>query len=266
MKKFLLCFILHLSIFIVTGCSKDDLIQKFAPAEDQALAKRTLTLLKQKQFEDIEKMIDPSIKEANLRNTLVEMSALLPIEEPTKITLIGAQQHFSNDQSSTNLTYEYTYPRKWIIVNVALKKSADRISIIGFHVNQQTASIEEQTKFSLTGKSAIQYLIFVLAIIFPILTIVALIICIRMKLRGRKWPWVLFILIGFCNLSVNWTTGEIHFATLALQMFSASAIAAFYGPWIISISLPLGAICFLIFRKNHAADTIEASVIESEST
>ncbi|MFC0349914.1 hypothetical protein [Undibacterium danionis] len=265
MKKFLQCFFLLLYIITLAGCSKDDLMQRFAPAEDQAFAKRTLVLLKQKKFEDIEKMIDPSIKEANLRNSLIEMSALLPIEEPTKIKLIGAQQHFSNNQSSTNLTYEFTYPGKWIIVNVALKKSADVISIIGFHVNPQSTSIEEQAKFSFTGKSAIQYLIFVLAIIFPIVTIVALIICIRMKLKGRKWPWVIFILIGLCNLSMNWTTGEISFATFALQMFSASAKAAFYGPWNISISLPLGAVCFLIFRKNHAAEAIEPQAMVHES-
>ena len=83
-------------------------------------------------------------------------------------------------------------------------------------------------------------------------------------LRGRKWPWILFILFGFGNLAVNWSTGEFGFSTLAIQMFSASASATPHGPWIISISLPLGAVCFLIFRKNHAAEVNAPAETQSE--
>jgi hypothetical protein len=247
------------------GCNPEDVIRKTSSAEDQAFVEKTLDQLRKRQFDEIEKRMDSSVQESNVRDTLAQMSALLPSEDPSKISLIAVQTNRSSHHATSNLVYEYSYQKQRFIVDVVLNKFSGTTSILGFHIKLLSADIEEQSKFKLVGKSAVQYLIFVLAIVFPIVTIVALIICIRMKLRGRKWPWVLFILFGFCNLAVNWNTGEIGFSIFALQLLSASANSTFYGPWIISVSLPLGAICFLIFRKNHAAEAIEASTSVSES-
>ena len=47
----------------------------------------------------------------------------------------------------------------------------------------------------------------------------------------------------------NWTTGEIFFTPLAIQVPAAGANAQFYGPWLVYVSIPLGAIMFLMMRK-----------------
>jgi hypothetical protein len=75
----------------------------------------------------------------------------------------------------------------------------------------------------------------------------------------RKWLWVLFILAGVGKFAVNWTSGEWGIAPLSLQLLSASAVASLYGPWILSFSLPLGAIVFLV----HAARGDRGSVVET---
>jgi hypothetical protein len=72
---------------------------------------------------------------------------------------------------------------------------------------------------------------------------------VRTKMPGRKWPWVLFVALGFGQLAVNWTTGEWALNLLSVQVFSASATAAPYGPWILAVSLPVGAIVFLLRRR-----------------
>jgi hypothetical protein len=254
MKKVLFCLVLLLPLAMLTSCNQDDIVRKLAPAEDQAFAEKSLDQLRHKQFEELEKRMDASIQQPNLRGGLEKMSALLPPEEPSKVSLLSTRQNHSSGQAMSNLTYEYTYPKQWFILEVTLNKSHDQPSILGIRITPQSAQIEEQNSFSLVGKSLLQYLILALAVAFAIVTIVALIICIKMKLRRRKWPWMLFILFGFGNLAVNWSTGEFGFAMLAIQMFSASASAVPHGPWILSISLPLGAVCFLIFRKNHAAE------------
>ena len=266
MKKILPCFLLFLSITLLMGCNPEGVVRKISSAEDQAFVEKTLDQLQKKQFDEIEKRMDSSVQVPNVRDTLAQMSALFPSEAPSKISLIGVQTNSSSHHATSNLVYEYSYQKQKFIVDVVLNKFSNTTSILGFHIKLLSADIEEQSKFRLAGKSALQYLIFVVAIVFPLVTIVALIICIRMKLRGRKWPWVLFILFGFCNLAVNWNTGDISFSIFALQMLSASANSAFYGPWVISVSLPLGAICFLIFRKNHAAEATEASTSVSESS
>jgi hypothetical protein len=92
-----------------------------------------------------------------------------------------------------------------------------------------------------------------LAVFFALLTLYALVVCIKTRLPGRKWPWVLFILLGVGKLSVNWTTGAWGISPVAVQLFSASATAPLYGSWTLAVSLPLGAIVFLLRRKSLPA-------------
>lgn len=259
MKNNLYRFLLAMTLLTLGACNKDEILQKFASPQEQMLAKQYIRHLQLRQFEDIEKVVHPALRDPNLHKSLVQMADLIPVGEPSVVTLIGAQRHIAGDDSSLNLTYEYGFSGKWILTNVAVKKRADGFSIIGFSVIPQLASIEEINQFSMKGKSSLHYLMLTLAVVFPALTLLALVICARMTLRGRKWPWILFILTGFGTLTMNWTSGAINFIPVSLQLFSASASSAFYGPWIVSISLPIGALCFLIFRKNHAAVPVTPS-------
>jgi len=65
--------------------------------------------------------------------------------------------------------------------------------------------------------------------------------------------WGLFILFGIGKVAVNWTTGQWEASPLALQLFSASAGASLNGPWVFAVSLPLGAIVFLLRRQSIQA-------------
>ena len=244
-------------LFALAGCNQADIVQKFASPADQAVAKSYIDLLRQQRFEDIEKVADPSISGASLHDTLVKMATLIPTGEPSVITLVGAHRMIANGASTVNLTFEYGFSGKWILTNVAVKNQADKTTIVGLSVIPQPASLEEQNKFRLTGKNGIQYLIFALAIIFPLFTLSALVVCIKTKLKGRKWPWIVFVLFGGGNVAVNWTTGAWSFTPLALQLFSASALAPLYGQWTFAVSLPLGAIVFLVLRKKLSAVAIE---------
>jgi len=232
----------------LAGCSKSDLLQRFASAEDQALARKYIDLLRHRQLEEIEKSTDPSLAEPSTGQTLIKMAALFPTGEPTSVTLVGAQTFSSPDSSTVNLTFEYGFAGKWLVTNVALKKQRGNTTIVGFHVNPQPTSLEAQNKFALNGKTPVQYAVLGLAIVVPLFTLWALASCVRTKLRGRKWPWILFIVLGVGRFAVNWTTGAWGFAPISVQLFGASATALFYGPWTLAVSLPLGAMVFLLSR------------------
>jgi hypothetical protein len=65
----------------------------------------------------------------------------------------------------------------------------------------------------------------------------------------KKWLWLIFIVLGIGKLVVNWTTGQVFFSELAIQLPAGGAGAQAYGPWQVYASIPLGAITFLIRRK-----------------
>ena len=159
--------------------------------------------------------------------------------------------------TTVNTTFEYSYGNRWLLANVAVKEQNGVKTIVGFNVNPESQSLESLNRFTLAGKSPAQYLLLVAAAFAALLTLYALVACIRTKLPGKKWPWILFIIFGFGQVTVNWTTGQYSVVPIAVQLFSASAAAQFYGPWIIAVSAPIGAIAFLIYRKVRLAASTE---------
>jgi hypothetical protein len=240
-----------LALIALIGCSQEELLQKFSTPEDQATARNYIDRLRTRNFEEIENALDPSIRTQNIRDMLVTMAALIPDQEPSSVKIVGAQTFSASDARTVNTTFEYSFGDKWLLANVAVRDRQGTKTIVGFSVNPITQSLEAQNRFTLAGKSSIQYSVLVAAIAAFLFTLYSLVVCARSKMPKRKWLWLLFILVGFGKLAVNWTTGQWGIAPLSLQLFSVSAMAPLYGPWTIAVSLPLGAIMFLFYKRSR---------------
>jgi hypothetical protein len=238
-----------LALLSVMGCSQDAMLQKFASAEDQATARKYVDDLRAGRYEAIEAVADPAIKGPTLRGTLEQMAALMPDEEPSSIELVGAQTMKNPQGTTKNLTFEYRYGEKWLLVNVATQRKGDAFTLIGFNVYPQAQAVTERNRFQLAGKTAIQYVILALAILFPLLSLYALIQCARTKMVRGKWLWIVVILIGVGKVAINWTSGEWQVSTLSIQLLSASVITDAQGALILAVSVPVGAILFLFRRR-----------------
>ncbi len=245
-KSMRIFFALILCALALAGCS---IPSKFATAEEEATAKGYLDQLKRGQTDEIERAADPSIKTDALPNTLAKMAAQIPAGEPMSTTLVGDNHVSTSSAHMVNLTYEFQYPSRWLLENVAVKTQDGISTIVGMSVVPLAQSLEEQHRFDLWGKTAIEYLYLALAALMPLFTVFALIVCARTRMMGRKWPWVVFVLFGLGKFSINWATGQTAFAPIMFQLFSAAATSAPYSPWIVSFSLPVGALVFLLRRK-----------------
>ena len=238
---------------MLSGCDQDSLIKKFTPPEEEAIATNYIAMLRQNQFEPIQKDLDPSLKGVLTQDTLVKMAAAIPAQDPISVKVIGAHQVRNSNLYRINLSFEYEFPSKWLLINVATQKKDGVSTIIGFNIYPLSDSLENLNKFTLAGKNLLQYVTLSLAILVPVFTLYALALCIRTKMEKRKWLWVIFIIIGIGKFTVNWTTGQWNLAPLSFQLFGAGSFAPPYGAWLISISLPLGAILFLLRRKKFVA-------------
>jgi hypothetical protein len=246
-------------LMILSGCGDPaSMIKNFTPPEDEAIATNYIALLRQNQFEPIERDLDPSLKSVLTQDMLMKMAAAIPAQDPITVKVIGAQQVRNPDLYRINLSFEYQFPSKWVLINVATQKKDGVSTIIGFNIYPLSDSLENLNKFTLAGKNFLQDVTLVFAILIPVFTLYALVLCIRTKMEKRKWLWIIFILIGIGKFTVNWTTGQWNFAPLSFQLFGAGSFAPPYGAWLISISLPLGAILFLLRRKNHVV-SVEAT-------
>lgn len=238
-----------LLILILCGCNQEELLQKFSSPADQAAAKNYIDHLRAHDFDAIEKAADDSIKGADLHDTLVKMADLVPTGDPTSVKLVGAQRLETPDATTVNTTFEYNFDGTWRLINVALKTRGNMKTVVGFHVNAETQPLELQNRFIFEGRSPAAYIVLAMAVAAVLLSLYALVVCAKTSMPRRKWLWILFIIVGVGKFSVNWTTGRWNISPLFVQLFSASAMAPINGPWIISASIPLGAILFLVRRK-----------------
>jgi hypothetical protein len=221
------------------------LMKKFTPRDDELRARTYFDQLRQGKFDQIVSDLDPSEVTPSVRDKLVEMASLIPAEAPVSVKVVGAHVFRNPESSTTSITMEYQFPSKWLLVEVTTQKKGEASTVVGFHITPQSDSLENLNRFTLVGKSAIQYLILTLAVGSLTFSFYVLILCIRTKGVNRKWLWMLFILVGVEKVAINWKTGQLTFGVIAINIPSATAGHPLYGPWTVSVFLPLGAILFL---------------------
>jgi hypothetical protein len=237
----------------IGGCSRSELMKKMTPPADEAFARERIDLLRQKRFEQIEQELDPSISVPNIQETLNTMAGMFPGEEPKSIKVVDLKFLHSQDSSTHILTLEYEFSETWLLVNISIKRMSGLSTIAAFNVTPIAESLENVNSFSLVGKTGLQYSMLGLALAGPIFCLYALIVCLRTKMPNFKWLWAIFILFGVGRLAVNWTTGELTFTPLAVHIPCASMTAVpAYGPWMVAVSLPIGAILFMARRSRNA--------------
>lgn len=241
-----------LAFVTLTGCSREELVQTFSSPEDRASALRYLDALRAGDIDKIEKALDPGIRNPDTRSTLLKMKAMIPGGEPTSVKLVGSNIRRSSDARTVNSTFEYEFGDKWMLANVAIVDRGGARSIIGINVYPRTESLDSEHRFRLAGKGAVHYAMLAAMIAVVLITLYSLVECVRTKPLGRRWLWVLFILVGVGSVAINWTTGEWGTALFVVQLFGAGFVAAPYGPWTLAVSFPLGAIAFLLYKRTRA--------------
>lgn len=98
-----------LATMLASGCTKQELIQKFAPAQDQAMAKQYMDDLREGAIDKIEAHVDPIMQSPTLPATLQRMAALVPHQPPDSVKLVGAQSMHASGRTTRNLTFEYGF-------------------------------------------------------------------------------------------------------------------------------------------------------------
>jgi hypothetical protein len=223
-------------------------MKKMTPQQDEAITRRYVDELRQNRFDQIEQDLDPGLKDSNMQGTLASMAAMFPAQEPVSTKVVGFRSFLGNVRR-TEITLEYEFPQKWLLAEVVTQKSSGVTTIVGLHVTPIANSLENLNRFTLVGKGATQYAILSLAVLAPLFSLYGFVLCIKTRMGKKKWLWLIFIVLGIGKLVVNWTTGQVFFTPLAIQLPAAGANAQLYGPWLVYVSIPLGALIFLIMRK-----------------
>ena len=250
MKKWLIIF---LTVFLA-GCSQKAWLEKFVDAEKQKIARDYIQRLQDGDWEELAAELDPGLRKGNEVELLRAMRAMMPPGAPKVTDLVGYQTNRTLQDSNYNVTFQFGYDSKWILVNAAWReRTGVPRQITGMRVVPLERSLQETNAFTFQRAGPAHYLFIAAVIIVPLFILYTLVVCIRAKLPRRKWLWIVFVLVGFVQFSFNWTTGAMDYRLLSFQLLGASAMASgIYMPWVLSFSLPVGAIAFWFKRRQLA--------------
>ncbi|HEY2345366.1 MAG TPA: hypothetical protein VGH80_05705 [Xanthomonadaceae bacterium] len=102
-----------LALLFLCACSQQDIIAKFTTKQEQATAQAYIERLRARDFDPIEKALDPSIRDPDSGATLARMAGMIPAGQPTSMELIGAHSSDTGSVHRINLTYEYDFGGSW---------------------------------------------------------------------------------------------------------------------------------------------------------
>jgi hypothetical protein len=230
---------------LLVGWDQATLMKKFTLQADEAIAKEYGQLLQQRKLDRIEHDLDPSLVDSSVPETFSKMAALFPANAPDSVKVVGAHTFHRQELSKSDITLEYQFPTKWLLVNVMTQKKGDVSTLIGLHVTPIPDSLENLNRFTLVGKSVLQYLTLICAVGSLLFTFYVCAVCIRSQDLKPKWLWSIAVLVGVGYFGVNWVTGQWTYQLLAIRIPCFSMGHPLYGPWTVGAYFPLGDLAFL---------------------
>jgi len=236
------------------GCDQQAWFERFAPKEEVETAKAYLALFPKGDFDTIEKSIDPSLQGPGLRPKLQQIAATFPREAPSAVRLMGYQSNTTGNTTLHSVSLEYEYPSSWLVANVVLEKTPAGSVVKAVQVKPEKESLARVNRFTFEGKGPAHYAVLAAAILIPLFIVFTVVVAARTPIPKRKWLWIVFVLLGFVQLSFNWTTGDFATSLLSIDLLGAGFVKAGpFAPVIFTVSIPLGAVVFLVRRKRWLA-------------
>ncbi len=242
----------------LTGCAAPDL-SAFGSLPDVVEARHIADALARGDIRAVTSRLAESQRVPDPERSLELLVGQFPPGAPLDVRVVGYQRNAINmlggaTAVTSNVTFEARYKSSYAVTNVVLRRVDEGPRrIIGLHAQALPQSLSALNAFSLAGKRPVQDLFLLAMIAAAGTTAAALFMWFRRRATTRrKWWWLLGILAGAFKLSVNWTTGAVAIQALTIQLFSVSVMRdGFVGPWILSWSIPAGAIAFMINARRR---------------
>ncbi|MBV8621735.1 MAG: hypothetical protein JOY84_22940 [Curvibacter sp.] len=158
---------------------------------------------------------------------------------PRRLSTVAAELHFAHAGP--------------VLVTARLQGEPGHFLIRGFYIEALAAPLAETHALSLRGKGAWHAGFALLALALLGFTLWTLQRCLRLPGLRYRALWALLIVSGAMDLSLDWSSGAVTLNPLALSLFNVSLIRqGWIGPWILSCSVPVGALLFLAVQRIRA--------------
>ncbi len=251
--RFLRTILLGCCALFAGGCSPSTLVKGLLPQAESQFAEAFIENVRAGRIDEALDKLSVEARVYNGHRDLAQMAEALhggTVETIEPISFRSTSKKEAGKPSrQTTVTYHLHLSTGSFLITLSLVNHSGKIEVIGTQYNSIGSSPETTNRFTLAGKSTRHYLGLALALLIPAICVAALVDCIRAKPAVRWW-WYVFVLFGFVGVSLNWTSGVMHFRPFSFNLLGASVLKnGLFGPWEIVASIPIGAIAFYIRQR-----------------
>lgn len=250
-KHFLNLMVAFFCVVLLAGCNEEAKLKKATPKDSDLFARDFISALNKKDAAKAEKMIEPSIR-AEAKPKLKSLIDLLSASAPTEVKIIGVRGQQKGEQKLIQMNYQIYYEKAWVVASLALVETPKDRYIFSVRMDPLKAPLEKLYAFKFFGKSILHYVTLLFSVLVPLFILYVLAQCLKLTDK-KKWIWVPFILLGFVSLHLDWTTGRAFLQPLSFLFFGVSFMKQTFGPLVVSVSIPFGAIAFFVVSRLNRA-------------
>lgn len=234
---------------LVAGCA----LPKADPAREAA-ADHIYKLARHGDVASLAAMASPAVRD-ELPTAMPQLQAQLYTSEPTSARTLGWTLNRVNADAAYRVARLYRHPEGEVQAVVTMVRTGDAPwQVNGLHVMRVSAAERaaydasvEAARFTLSDKSPVHYLMLMGAALSATLSMLTAVVA----GARRRWGWMIGVLFGVCQLTINWTTGALFLQPIYVSLLAAGILKGLGAadPWFLSVAVPLPAILFWALGK-----------------
>lgn len=252
---------------LLLSCSRERALQAVAPPETDRFARALFDTLRTGGSDATLRMLSPEASAQpgvadSIRSIERQFASIGAIDS---VHLAGGVSFYpaGTDVVRRQLSYEVFGARRDAMVGVEVLEEMRWRGLNGLHIDVLEKSVAVNNGF-VRNLGIPQVAILVLAFVLVGFHLITAIMVARTPMR-RRWLWAAIALFGVARISINWTTLAMLPQVMAFQLLSVGgARMGAFGPWIVSITLPLGAIVALERRHKFLTATRGTPAYEAD--
>jgi len=176
---------------------------------------------------------------------------------------------FTRDLQRDEFAYHVLGKEVAALVFVTAETIGGKTMLTKFRCEPAPVDLRDRYPFVLSGMSSWHYILILAMCTSLAIMLTATALCLKGPAR-RKWLWVPFILVGVGSVGLSWIPGDLQRNMLRVQPLSIRLLGVafvkypLYDPWQLFVSLPVGAVTFLLWRPGersirHAVEQADAA-------
>jgi hypothetical protein len=189
-------------------------------------------------------------KKDEMAAMMARLKTVIPTAAPSSITPVSETVATGKGGRENLLMVDYDFADRTIRFATRLAQPAGATGwrLASFSLLEASHQELAANALSLARRSPAQLIFFALAITSPILMLAALVKVLRTPGLTYRWLWAGFAFVGLFSFKINWASGAVLVQWLDLQIvgfWMAKGPSPHFDPWIISATVPIGALLIL---------------------